>query len=199
MNTLPECKTEQTASQPSSTEAVRESQLLALARAGDEEAFASLVSLYRRLLYWHSSRSAVELPGVEAEDLFQEGLVGLLKAVRTYDGVSSAFSTYASSCIRHSVISAVRRYQKQNGVSIPLEETDLVSDRSPEGDFIDRESGALLYERVFSGLSAYEKQVFELYLSERSYAEIASCLGKQEKSIANAVCRIRKKLKAMLS
>lgn len=177
-----------------------ESQLITRARMGDDAAFAALVESYKRLIYWHVSRSASDLSATYGEDLFQEGLVGLLGAVRTYDGVTSAFATYASSCISHSVISAARRYRKQhNGDTVPLDETELSSWQSPESDFLDRESISVLYERVFSGLSKYEKAVFELYLSDRSYAEIARAMHRNEKSIANAICRIRKKLKTLLA
>ena len=153
---------------------------------------------YKRLVYWHISHSASFVSAADEEDLYQEGLVGLLKAVRTYDGVSSAFATYASSCICHSVISAARRLRKQNGDVVPLDDTELVSGSSPESDLLDRESISLLYERVFSQLSGYERSVFELYLSDRSYADIARVMGKTEKSIANAICRIRRKLKKLL-
>lgn len=177
-----------------------ESQLITRARLGDDAAFAALAAAYRRLIFWHVSRSASDIAATYRDDLFQEGLVGLLSAVRTYDGVSSAFATYASSCISHSVISAARRYRKQSGCeTVPLEETELGSSQSPESDFLDRESSSVLYERIFSELSAYEGTVFELYLSDRSYAEIARTVGKSEKSIANAICRIRKKLKVLLA
>jgi RNA polymerase sporulation-specific sigma factor len=171
-----------------------EARLIARARLGDGEAFAALVDSYKRLVYWHISHSASFVSAADEEDLYQEGLVGLLKAVRTYDGVSSAFATYASSCICHSVISAARRLRKQNGDVVPLDDTELVSGSSPESDLLDRESISLLYERVFSQLSGYERSVFELYLSDRSYADIARVMGKTEKSIANAICRIRRKL-----
>ncbi len=177
-----------------------ESQLITRARLGDDIAFAALVKAYRRLIHWHVSRSASDIAAAYRDDLFQEGLVGLLSAVRTYDGVTSAFATYASSCISHSVISAARRYRKQAGCeTVSLEETELGSSQSPESDFLDRESSSVLYERIFSELSAYESAVFELYLSDRSYAEIARVMDKSEKSIANAICRIRKKLKALLA
>ncbi|MBR6552970.1 MAG: sigma-70 family RNA polymerase sigma factor [Clostridia bacterium] len=175
-----------------------EARLIARARLGDGEAFAALVDSYKRLVYWHISHSASFISAADEEDLYQEGLVGLLKAVRTYDGVSSAFATYASSCICHSVISAARRLRKQNGDVVPLDDTELVSGSSPESDLLDRESISLLYERVFSRLSGYERSVFELYLSDRSYADIARVMGKTEKSIANAICRIRRKLKKLL-
>lgn len=179
-----------------------EAALVSRARAGDSEAFAALAASYRRLVYWHVSRS-VSVPEADKEDLFQEGLVGLLKAVRTYDGVSSAFSTYASSCIGHSVISAVRRYRRQNAASVSLDETAqetaLGEASSPESELIDRESSALLYARVLSGLSSFERAVFEPYLSGHSYAEIARRTGKTEKSVANAICRARRKLRLLLA
>lgn len=177
-----------------------ENLLIARAKEGDERAFVELVSSYKRLIYHHISRSAISLPKTEEEDLFQEGLLALLKAVRTYDGFTSAFATYASSCIRHSIISAVRRYKKQSPGSVSLDDQPdgLVSESSPESDFIDRESSSILYDKVFAELSEFEKSVFELYLIDKSYAEIALRLGKAEKSIANAVCRIRRKLKRML-
>lgn len=200
--TVSDCLTEEPACDHASA---AEAALLARARAGDSEAFAALAASYRRLVYWHVSRSlsGAENPWTNSDDLFQEGLVGLLKAVRTYDGVSSAFSTYASSCIGHSVISAVRRYRRQSAASIPLDETahDAImgSASSPETELIDRESSALLYARVLSGLSAYERAVFELYLSDYSYREIAGRVGKPEKSVANAISRACRKLRAMLA
>ena len=178
-----------------------ENVLIARAKEGDERAFDALVTSYKRLIHFHIYRSANSLPKAEKEDLFQEGMIGLLRAVRTYNGTSAAFATYASSCISHSIISAVRRYIKQNGSSVSLDDQSdgLISESSPESDFIDRESGSILYDRVFSELSAFERRVFELYLSDSSYLQIASRLGKDEKSIANAVYRIRRKLKEMLS
>jgi len=177
-----------------------ESQLITRARLGDDVAFAALVGEYRRLIHWHVSHSASDIAAKYRDDLFQEGLVGLLGAVRTYDGVSSVFKTYASSCISNSVVGAARRYRKQDGgETVPLDETELASWQSPESDFLDRESSSILYERIFSELSAYESAVFELYLSDRSYAEIARVMHKSEKSIANAICRIRKKLRELLA
>lgn len=184
---------------------VSEAALVSRARGGDSEAFAALAASYRRLVYWHVSRSVTgsENPWINSDDLFQEGLVGLLKAVRTYDGVSSSFSTYASTCIGNSVISAVRRYRRQSAGSVPLDERAqdeaIGSVSSPESDLIDRESSALLYARVLSGLSSFERSVFELYLSDHSYEEIAHRVGKPEKSVANAICRARRKLRAMLA
>ncbi len=152
-------------------------------------------------MYWHVSRSLAKLTGADAdpEDLFQEGLIGLLKAVRTYDGVSSSFSTYASACVGNSVVSAVRKYRRQSAPSVPLEETPEVVVSSPESEVIDRESSSLLYARALSGLSAFERAVFERYLAGQSCSEVAKALGRPEKAVENAVCRSRRKLRTLLA
>lgn len=178
-----------------------ETLLIARAKQGDDRAFAELEAMYRKIINLYIRKYTPSFRNAEHEDWFQEGLVGLLKAVRTYDGCSSAFATYASTCIRHSIISALRSYSQSEGMLVPLDEESeaLISENSPENDFIDRESSSVLYDRVFSELSSYEKNVFELYLTDLSYAEIARKLGKTEKGIANAICRIRRKLKKLLS
>ncbi len=178
-----------------------EAALVCRAREGDDEAFAALAASYRRLVYWHVSRSLAKLTGADAdpEDLFQEGLIGLLKAVRTYDGVSSSFSTYASACVGNSVVSAVRKYRRQSAPSVPLEETPEGVASSPESEVIDRESSSLLYARALSGLSAFERAVFERYLAGQSCSEVAKALGKPEKAVENAVCRSRRKLRTLLA
>ena len=83
-----------------------ESELIASARAGDNRAFEALAESYKRMLDYHIRR--LNAQGSIYDDLFQEGLIGLLKAVRTYDGTSAAFSTYASRCVHNSVVSALR-------------------------------------------------------------------------------------------
>ena len=178
-----------------------ETLLVARAKQGDDRAFAELEANYGKIIRLYIKKYMPPSFIVDREDLFQEGLVGLLKAVRTYDGCSSAFATYASSCIKHSIISALRSYSHSDGKLVPLDEESeaLISESSPESDFIDRESSSILYDRIFSELSLYEKSVFELYLCDLSYAEIAGKLGKTEKGIANAICRIRRKLKKLLS
>lgn len=179
-----------------------ESDLVMRARAGDNEAFAELVDQYKRLIHYFIYQFASSASGIEGDDYFQEALIGLMKAVRTYDGVTSSFATYASSCIRNSIISAVRLAKKtgmQEILSLDDSGKEVPADGSPEQDFIDRESSAILYNKVISGLSAYEKTVFEYYLADFSTMQIAEKLNKSEKSIANAIFRIRNKIKAMLA
>ena len=132
----------------------------------------------------------------------QEALIGLLRAVRTYDESSASFKTYASSCIRNALVSALRKESRRltsNPVSWDAAAEDLPSGETPESALIDRESSSILYNKIFSVLSAFEKNVFHCYLANMSYAEIAALLDKDEKSIANAITRIRRKLHTILT
>ncbi len=169
------------------------------ARSGDTNAFERLTAKYINLLRWYVN--SLDLPSSETDDLIQEGLIGLLKAVRSYDGVSSAFSTYAFHCMKNSIISAVRKYQKYR-VSINYQENidllDTDTTATPESVYLNKENLNLIYNRLHSHLSDYELTVFDLYLSELSYKEIGDTLDKDVKSIGNAVFRIRQKIKQVI-
>ena len=176
-----------------------ESKLIASAREGDDRAFEALASSYRRLLEYHVR--SFDPPSSVYDDLLQEGLIGLLKAVRGYDGKSSSFATFASHCIRNSIISGVRRYNSQSKTGT-FDVSDLSEeDRSPSAEEVtlDGIRAGLLYEKVVSVLSDYERMIFEMYLSELSYESIAFAIGKDVKSVENAVYRIRTKLKTIVN
>ena len=178
---------------------VEENALVASAKNGDEAAFGALAEKYHGFLSGYVS--SLSVPEREKEDLMQEALVGLLRAVRSYDGVSTRFATYVSTCVRNSVISYLRRFGKQSK-EIPYEDTDALAERisetAPEFNFVDIESTNQLHDRVFSVLSNYERAVFEMYLAEIPYAVMAKKLNKNEKSIDNAVQRIKAKLKRLV-
>lgn len=181
-------------------EKLAENDLVNSAKQGNARAFELLAAKYQRLLDWYVRQ--LNLPVSEKDDFIQEGLIGLLKAVRTYDNKSSSFLTYASLCIKNSIISAVRKYSKNFSTLVSY---DDISDNtipdvkgSPESSFIDRESIGILYNKVFSVLSPYELDVFEMYLSGMSYSDMASKLNREPKSVGNAVYRIKKKLKQTL-
>ncbi len=175
--------------------------LVAAAKGGDDAAFEELTSRYLRVIEWYAGRYSF-CPH-DKEDYLQEGLCGLLKAVRTYNGISSSFSTYASICIRTSIITAVRKDGRGKDRLVSYEETVSESDGSdsisPESIIIEKESTDFLYERIKSVLSKYEATVFDLYLLDLSYADIALCLETDSKSVENAVRRIRTKLKKLIS
>lgn len=141
------------------------------------------------------------LIGGDSEDLIQEGLLGLLSAVRSYsEGGGASFSTYAERCIKNRLYSAVksdgRASNRPLNDSLPIDAADSVRrSRELEDLVITREYTEELFSELDERLSKLEKRVLGLYLEGRSYAAIASALGIQEKSVDNAVQRIRWKLR----
>lgn len=174
-----------------------EEALIISAKNGDEYAFAALAELYRQVL--ELQVKLTNTPISIKEDLLQEGLIGLFKAVKSYDGVSASFATYASRCIRNSIISGLRKYYTQAKTALPV--ADITNEEtvpSAEEVHLDSVRARGLYDSVFSALSPYERVVFDMYLSEMSYADIAFVTGKSVKSATNAVYRIRTKLKQIV-
>lgn len=182
------------------SQAINEDALLvSSAREGDSLAFALLIHRYSRVM--NSYIGTLSVSDSEREDMLQEGLIGLLKAVRTYDSTKAGFSTYAVTCMKNSIITALRRYNHgaaELPSANPLEEMAGMEADSPEGIFLVEESGKLLHDRLFKALSPLEKKVFELYLADVSYSEIGARIGKDVKSVDNAVQRIRSKLKRVI-
>ncbi len=178
---------------------VEENALVASAKGGDEAAFVTLAEKYHGFLSGYVS--SLSVPEREKEDLMQEALISLLRAVRSYDGVSSRFATYVAACVRNSVISCLRRYGKQQN-EVLYDDVEALAEQieqaTPEIELLDVEGTSRLHDRVFSVLSDYERTVFEMYLAEIPYAVMAKKLNKNEKSIDNAVQRIKAKLKKLV-
>lgn len=163
------------------------------------ERYARLVKAYARRFY---------LLGGDYEDLVQEGMIGLLNAIRQYQPAEGPFSSYAPVCVRSRLISAVRAASAKkhsplnDSVSISEYSSDTVFpdfvSGSPEDVLLDRE----LYSDVLSGLllllSPLEKRVFQVYLKGLSASEIAQELGIPLKSVLNALHRIRIKASGLL-
>ena len=168
---------------------------IAQAAAGDQEAFALLV--HRMMPLIHDQIRRIGCDGLEDEDLAQEALMGLLAAVRTYrpDG-GATFTTYATACIRHRLLSVARRHGPRVGREQPLEESDDLPDTvvDPTLQVQEREALDSLLARLQSRLTTLEYRVLLLRLSDFSYAEIAARLGITVKAVDNAVQRIRRKM-----
>ena len=175
-----------------------ETELIANAKNGDNEAFERLVRSYKRMVDFHIRH--IDSNPSNYDDLFQEGLLGLLKAIRSYDGRSSSFSTYASLCVRTSIISGVRKYSTQTSKTVLLDDKAKEDETVPSAEdvHLDDVRAKLLYDKVCSSLSPYEKTVFEMYLSDIPYESISFVTGRSVKSISNAVFRIRSKLKDII-
>lgn len=149
------------------------------------------------------------LAGGDSEDLLQEGMFGLIKAMREFRADREAsFQTFAEVCIRSRLCSVIRasRAGKHSPLneSVPLNAFLLdaqpqYSQLDPEDMLIDREKAAALLNQVRSQLSKLEVRVLDLYLDGCSCGEIAATVGKSYKSVDNAVQRIRRKIGRQIS
>ncbi len=182
-------------------------ELVRCSRTGDTEATDVLVGKYKNLV--RRKANAFFLIGGDTDDLIQEGMIGLFKAVRDYDEArESSFLNFATLCIDRQLRTAIERNNRKkhmplnNYVSIdhegdqePLEETLLsLQAVSPEELVIRAEDLEEIRRRVSEELSPMEKGVLSLHLSGLSYVQIAERMGKNQKSVDNAMQRIRKKL-----
>lgn len=149
---------------------------------------------------------AMYLIGGETDDLIQEGMLGLFKAVRDYKpDKNTSFKTFANLCIERQLYSTIQKYNRQKhmplntyvSLSQETEESLLheLREQNPEAIMIDRENQEQLYEEIKTVLSSMENKVLSLYLKGDSYEYIAQVLGKSPKSIDNALQRIRRKVR----
>lgn len=173
------------------------------ARSNDSAAAVeTLIARYSRMV--RACARPLFLAGGDQEDLFQEGMIGLLYAIRSYDPSSGTpFRAYALVCVRNKMISAVRAAAAikhaplNDSVSFHTfsqDETVPESMRAdPETEVIGREGASELLDALRFSLSASEKEVLSLYLQGQSYSEIAALRGKTNKSVDNTVQRIRRK------
>ena len=166
-----------------------ERELIDLAKNGDSDAFEKLVFDYKNYVGYIVDTNCWSFSEYR-EDFMQEGFLALFRAVRTYDGLSSSFSTYAFQCIKNAVITARRKYER-----IPKEpEFCDIHDRSAEEIVLEHESTSLLYERMMSSLSELERIVVELYVDGYRPTQIADRVGVAKKSVDNALSRAKRKL-----
>jgi RNA polymerase sporulation-specific sigma factor len=181
-----------------------------MATEGDSSAEEALVSEYGKLV--KACARPYFLAGGDGEDLIQEGMLGLLSAIRTFDPEKGVkFSTYAEFCVRRRIYSAIKsasgnKHTPLNSyVSLEspgLDESTTPSAcflRVPEDSIIEREQVGEVERLLYGALSRFESGVLELYLEGMSYKDMAIRLGKSDKSVDNAVQRIRRKLSQILT
>jgi RNA polymerase sporulation-specific sigma factor len=183
-----------------------EADLVEAARNGDSLAITLLVVKYRRFLEKYVG--LLNIPVGYKEDFIQEGLIGLLKSVHSYDkNFNCSFQTFAQTCVKNAVKTELRKLKRRGTLSevsideIPDGMVDLLSNSvapSPEDEYIDEESSKQLRNTIFSVLSTYEAEVFEMYLAEIPYSVMSMRIGKDIKSIDNAIQRIKNKLKKLV-
>ncbi len=161
-----------------------------------------LVRRYMTPVRVKAQRMARSCPYADAEDLFSEGLIGLLKAIRRYDARKGAsFATFADVCVSNSIKTAIAKLARGGDMS---KEYDFDFDKlvditaSTEDTVIDRELDNRLYERLAAMLTEREFEVLRLYMRHYSYKSAAEKLGTDEKSVDNALQRAKAKIKRNL-
>lgn len=184
-------------------------ELVALAKENDAEAIELLMERYKGAV--KAITRSLYLSGGDSEDLIQEGMVGIFKAIATYNGKAS-FKSYVFACVKNNVLSAVKKdssnknlplknYISLSGADGDADKTEIVisGEPDPETDYINKESEKELKKSIKNILSALEYRILTLYLQGFSYAEIGAAIGKSSKSADNAIQRIRKKVVRTLS
>lgn len=181
-------------------------ELAVASQKGDASACEVLLDRYKGTV--REIATAYFLIGADSDDVIQEGMIGLYKAVLGYDGERDAsFGTFASLCIRRQIVSAVRSASRLK--NSPLndyvslfggegQEETLTGQAhvapGPEEDFIRQESEQLMREKLNRLLSPFEWQVLGLFLAGKTYREIGEAVGKDAKAVDNALSRVRQKL-----
>lgn len=180
-----------------------------MAVSGDQYAEEQLAVRYARLV--RMCARPYFLAGGDSEDLTQEGMLGLLSAIREYNGsLDTSFKTYAEQCIKNRLISAIRSASRKkhtplnDGVSLDdflskeeQSQAALLGEsfrRIPEEQVLARESADEIFRTYSRCLSPFENQILNLFLEGLSYQEMASRVSRSQKSVDNAVQRIRHKL-----
>jgi RNA polymerase sporulation-specific sigma factor len=185
--------------------------LVSRAARGEEDSLDELFARYRGII--KTKANLYRIAGGDRDDLMQEGMIGLFKAVNSYDsGKGASFATYAEMCINNAMLSLVRSDgRKKNSplntsVSIHAgdgeggegrEIADL-SSPSPEDAVVLRERMERLQSDIESAFSKFEREVWSLFVEGKSYAQIAEKTDRTVKSVDNAVQRMKKKARAIL-
>ena len=193
-------------------------ELIVRLRDGESSITEYLMNKYKNLV--RSKAKSMYILGADGDDLIQEGMIGLFKALRDYDsGRDASFLTFADLCVSRQMYTAVQASRRQKHIPLNTyislygnvntdregEQEELVNvltahaGQSPEEVVIDRENVIQLEKAIERELSSFEKQVLDLYLTGMGYQQIATVLGKDDKSTDNALQRIKSKLKKRLS
>lgn len=175
--------------------------LVARAKSGDTNSLGALIERYSEKVTI-KARSFKNLNGIDCDDLYQEGMLGLVTAVYSFDeGFGVQFSSYASKLVSRNMLSAIRKANNKSNlplqyyVSLDDDDTLLSHTPTPEELVIFNEELDAVHEFIENKLSKSEKKVFKLNLAGLSYSEISEILDCDEKFVDNALQRIRKKLR----
>ena len=191
-------------------------ELALLAQQGDDAALEYLLNKYKNFV--RSKARSYFLIGADHEDIVQEGMIGLYKAIRDFKPEKlSSFRAFAELCITRQIITAIKTATRQKHiplnsyVSLNKPIYDDESDRTlldvitegrvanPEDMLISQEDVGLIEDKIGQMLSSLEREVLSAYLDGKSYQEIAQELDRRVKSIDNALQRVKRKLEKFLA
>ncbi len=198
-----------------SFEGLSDEQIVLSAQAGDHDALVHILEQYKGLV--RIKARSYFLVGADHEDIVQEGMIGLYKAIRDFrpDRLAS-FRAFADLCIKRQIITAIKTATRQKHIPLnsyvslnkPIYEDesertllDVIEGQvtDPEELFINQEEMNALQSMMNQVLSPLERQVLSAFLDGKSYQEIAQHLGRHVKAVDNALQRIKKKLLRYLS
>ena len=193
-------------------------ELILSLRDGDGKAIDRIIDRYKELV--RKKAGSMFILGADREDLIQEGMIGLFKAVRDFDaGRDASFATFADLCVSRQMYKAVEAGNRKkhaplnsyisiyendsdqsgSGESVTILERILSeTGRSPEDMVIDKEQTEQLEQRIYDSLSDFERKVLNLRLTGLECADIAKILGRDAKSTDNALSRIKVKVRKIL-
>ena len=196
-------------------EALEDDELVKLVHGGQTQALDYLIKKYRKFV--RAKARTYFLIGADREDIVQEGMIGLYKAIRDYNGDKlSSFKAFAELCVTRQIITAIKTATRQKHiplnsyVSLAKPIYDEESDRTlldviagsktidPQELIVNREKFGDMEYKMAELLSDLEREVLSLYLDGRSYQEISVELKRHVKSIDNALQRVKRKLERYL-
>lgn len=196
---------------------IPDEQLIRRLRDGEAAIMDYIISKYKYLVI--RAAKAMYLLGGENDDLIQEGMIGLFKAVRDFDtNQEASFYSFAELCISRQMYTAIKISQRQKHIPLnsyislydvkrvdsdekqsPLiEQLEMETNNNPEELFLDKERMLMLVHELNQRLSDLERRVLHLHLQGEDYHSIAELLDKSPKSIDNALQRIRQKMRTIL-
>lgn len=184
-------------------------QTIYAAKNGDEDAIQEIFKDFRQLMLLKTKNYFFY--GADKDDVQQEAMIGLLKAINAYDETKNAsFTTFAILCIKRQIITAIKNSNSGKNRILNMamsnsnetdEEADITYENksfafyNPEEIYLGKEKMKYLNEYLKTHLSKMENEIFEYMLAEMSYTEIAEKTGRELKSVDNTIQRIKKKLK----
>ncbi len=181
-------------------------ELLIMAKRKDDFAIEELLNRFKYIPL-SVARSYFLVGGAE-EDLVQEGMIGLYRAINTYDDEKGSFKTFVYTCVKNSIISLVKKSKSKKNeplneyISLSGDEENDADKKiffqdakfSPEQIFINKESEIELQEKIKSAFSKSEFEIFNYYIKGYNYQTISEKVNKPIKSVDNSIQRIKKKI-----